>query len=209
MSLRLLLLEDDDLTRNSVASALEQIGFEIVANVATVNLAIEAISTADIDVAILDLDLGPGPTGLDLAVLIANRKPLTGIVILTSSVDPRLVRSSLPKVPDTCVYVVKSSVSSIELLADAVHKARDNALSGNSQQQLNDGLDLTDIQMETLILVAQGMSNKEIAKQRFVTEKTVEYTIAKIAENLGIEQASSINQRVHLARMYFRLRGKA
>ena len=67
---------------------------------------------------------------------------------------------------------------------------------------------MTDIQVETLRMVAQGHTNSEIAKQRFVTEKAVEQTIAKIAKALDIPAATNQNQRVHIARVYFRLTGQ-
>ena len=60
----------------------------------------------------------------------------------------------------------------------------------------------------TLRMVAQGHTNGEIAKQRFVSEKAVEQTIAKIAKALDIPAATNQNQRVHIARVFFRLTGQ-
>ena len=69
--------------------------------------------------------------------------------------------------------------------------------------------DLTQVQIETLRMVAQGLSNVEIAHQRFVSEKAVEQTISKIAKALGIPVATNQNQRVHSARIFFRLAGQS
>jgi DNA-binding NarL/FixJ family response regulator len=55
--------------------------------------------------------------------------------------------------------------------------------------------------------VAQGLSNAEIAKRRFIKEKSVELTISRMAKSLGIESNISANQRVHIARVYFRAIG--
>lgn len=211
MTKRIVIMEDDALTRTAIASALSAQGYEVLAQANNVAQAIEAISNNQVDVAVLDLDVGLGPTGLDLADLLARRLPQLGIVILTSSVDPRLVRASLPVIPASAVYVVKQDITDMNALVEAIETASEKALTGqaNTSSTFLDQVPLTDVQMETLRLVAQGMTNSEIAKQRFVTEKAVEYTINKIAAALEIEPTSSANQRVHIARMYFRLRGQS
>ena len=66
---------------------------------------------------------------------------------------------------------------------------------------------LTDAQVDTLRLLAAGLSNAEIARARFVTEKSVEQAIARAAKRLGVVATTSVNQRVSLARAYFRLIG--
>jgi DNA-binding NarL/FixJ family response regulator len=211
MTKRIVIMEDDALTRTAIASALSAQGYEVIAEANNVAQAIEAISNNQVDVAVLDLDVGLGPTGLDLADLLARRLPQLGIVILTSSVDPRLVRASLPEIPTSAVYVIKQDITDMNALIAAIETASEKALTGqaNTSNTYLDQVPLTDVQMETLRLVAQGMTNSEIAKQRFVTEKAVEYTVNKIATALEIEPTSSANQRVHIARMYFRLRGQS
>ena len=210
MSIRVALVEDDSFTRASLSAALSSIDINVVASCANASEALEVISFQAIDAVVLDIDLGSGPTGLDLADILAKRHPEIGIVLLTSSADPRLVRASLPDVPSKAVYLVKSAMTDISTLTDAIVEACDNAASGHNANHSSefDQLVLTDIQIETLRYVAEGLSNHEIAKQRFVSEKAVEQTISKIAKLLGIEQTSSTNQRVHIARMYFRLRGQ-
>jgi DNA-binding NarL/FixJ family response regulator len=66
---------------------------------------------------------------------------------------------------------------------------------------------LTDIQIETLRLVAQGLSNSEIAKVRFVSEKSVEQIVARIAQHLSITPDRRRNLRVALAGEYFKWLG--
>lgn len=61
---------------------------------------------------------------------------------------------------------------------------------------------LTDIQAETFRLVASGMSNGEIGRQRFVSEKSVEQIVARIASQLGISPDRSHNLRVLLTNEY-------
>jgi DNA-binding NarL/FixJ family response regulator len=56
-------------------------------------------------------------------------------------------------------------------------------------------------------LVAEGLSNSEIAKQRFVSEKAIEKTIKLIAEQLQLAPDSSKNLRVSITRAYLKLTG--
>lgn len=65
----------------------------------------------------------------------------------------------------------------------------------------------SDIQIETLRLVSEGLTNAEIAGVRFISEKSVEQTISRIAKILNLSSDAPRNQRVHLARIFFRLTG--
>lgn len=207
MPSQVLLLEDDSFARAALQTSLTALGFQVIESTGQVNVAIQAANNGQVDVAVLDLDLGAGPTGLDLANWLERRHPNIGIVILTSTSDPRLIRESLPQVPEYAVYLVKGNVDSMDHITTAINQAQENALSGQRDERTLERLTLTDIQVETLRLVAEGHSNSEIAKLRVVTEKAVEQTISKIAKALGITATSTNNQRVHIARMYFRLRG--
>lgn len=206
MAIRVLLVEDDAFSRTTVGAALETLGIEVVASAANAEQAVAAARTHDFEVAILDLDLGPGPTGIDVAHGLRRSRPELGIVILTSFGDPRLLSSSLAELPEGSTYVVKQSLSSMELLAVAIEAARAKAGTG---VPLEAASGLTNAQIETLHLLACGLSNAQIAKVRVVTERSVEQAIARTAKRLGLAATPDVNQRVALTREYFRLTGAA
>jgi DNA-binding NarL/FixJ family response regulator len=56
-------------------------------------------------------------------------------------------------------------------------------------------------------LIAQGKSNKEIAKIRSVTEKSVEQTISRLVTQLKLPKSAASNQRVQISKLYFSLTG--
>jgi DNA-binding NarL/FixJ family response regulator len=62
----------------------------------------------------------------------------------------------------------------------------------------------TDIQIETFRLLAKGLSNSEIAKVRFVSEKSVEQIVARIAQHLQVLPDRAQNLRVVLTGEYFK-----
>ncbi|MBT5617193.1 MAG: hypothetical protein HOJ70_05520, partial [Microbacteriaceae bacterium] len=57
-------------------------------------------------------------------------------------------------------------------------------------------------QMETLRLLAEGKSNREIARVRGITEQSVAISVNRISKALGIPSRLEKNQRVHLARVF-------
>lgn len=206
-----MLVEDDDFIRLMIATAMNGQGIEVALSTSNASVAIEQAPTLKPDLAILDLHLGKGPTGIDLAVALRRIQPKMGILMLTSFEDPRLLNPNLPKLPFGGVYLTKKSVGQIEVLSDAIAKAVDHRKWSGSVDPLPQALSsvakLTDTQMETLRLMAQGLSNAEIAKRRFVTEKSVETSIARLAKTMGLVQDPTKNQRVHMAKVYFRALG--
>ena len=204
MPTRALLVEDDDFTRTTLSSALALHGIHVAGTARGAVEAMAASRSLDIDVAVLDLDLGPGPTGVDIAHGLRRAHPGIGIVLLTSFTDPRLLAASLSDLPQGAHYVVKQSLDSMEMLVAAIEGS--TALSGGQPPE-SAATGLTSAQIDTLRLLAAGLSNAEIARVRVVTEKSVEQAIARTAKRLGVPVAPSTNQRVALAREYFRLTG--
>ena len=204
MTVRVLLVEDDAFTRTTLASALRLHGIQVVAVADGVESGMEAARMHPFDVAVLDLDLGAGPTGIDLSHGLRRLRPDVGIVMLTSFADPRLLSTSLADLPLGSAYVVKQSLHSMELLTTAIEAAADRRGGGATEAFVTG---LTKSQIDTLRLLASGLSNAEIARVRVVTEKSVEQAVARTAKRLGVMASPSANQRVALAREYFRLTG--
>ncbi|HEV8023760.1 MAG TPA: response regulator [Candidatus Nanopelagicales bacterium] len=194
-----LVVEDDSFVRATVTTALKFHEFKVVDSVGTSVAAMDAFREHMPDVALLDLDLGGGPTGADLAVGMRRLKPELGVVFLTSFEDPRLLDSRLTNMPERCGYVVKQSLQDTEFLAAAIRGSDD---PGEIPR-----VDLTESQAETLRLVAAGLSNAEIARIRVVEVSAVEKAIRRAADVLGIHGDETVNQRVALARAYYRMAG--
>jgi len=196
--------------RRMLANALRSRGISVVAEYATATDAVTMDSAIQPNVAILDLHLGKGPTGLDVAQSLRRRNPNIGIVFLTSFDDPRLLNPNLPSLPGNSQYLTKSKLEDIDSLIQAMTDAAVGRPSSASPTLDKNPLeDFTDVQLETLRLVAQGFSNAEIAKRRFVTERSVEISISRIARVLGLSADATRNQRVHMARVYFRALGRS
>jgi two-component system nitrate/nitrite response regulator NarL len=199
-------LEDDNLTRLTLSAALEAQGFEVPVSASRAQDFLRGNSERWLDAALLDVHLGSGPTGIDVAIALREKHADIGIVFLTSFEDPRLLNPNLPELPAGSRYLTKLEITNIAMLQTEIELALAGA---QLDRQVADGKlkNLTDAQIETLRLVALGLSNSEIAKRRFVTEKSIETTISRMAKALGVAPGDGKNLRVQLARAYFKGRG--
>ena len=122
-ALKLMLVEDDELTRSTIKSALELQGFEILFDTASVKTAIENVKLFNPDVAVLDYNLGKGPNGIDLAKKIRQSNPEIGIVLLTAFLNPTQIEEKILQLPPGSKYLVKHSVTKIETLVNVINEA--------------------------------------------------------------------------------------
>ena len=209
---RVMVVEDDAFTRSMIVSALQIQGVDVVSESSSVGFAIKTARLIRPDVAILDLDLGAGPTGIDLAIGLRMSLPKIGIVLLTTFEDPRLLRPSLPDLPAGSIYLTKSKVGEIEVLQKAVAKSISNMNSKDAQNATGKNKstempELTDVQIETMRLIAQGLSNASIAKTRNISEKSVEQAISRLAAILNFSNSKETNQRVMITNYYHKMTG--
>ena len=212
---RVLMVDDDPFTRSTLASSLQVIGCFVVA-AESVSTALRTMRNFSPDnspnVALLDLDLGEGPTGLDLAQTLREEFPSLAIVILSTYQDPRLIGTNLPPLPAGAIYLVKSSISSPQILGDALNDAiarmqmRKTSELPNVEksQNLND---LSDKQIEMMRMVAAGLSNSEIAKRQWISEAAVEKAITRLCKKLELTGSKEQNLRVLIASAYHQYSG--
>ena len=206
--IRLGIVEDNSLLRLSLGAALVQENIEIVFSVSTALAAMELIETAKIDVLIADLHLGETINGIDVSIFWQRSHPDLGVVYLTSYEDPRLISGGKsPVLAENSVYVTKSSISKIDQLMQAINLSLEKK-SAPQSARTGPLAKLTDVQMETLSLLALGHSNKEIARIRGINEESVAISLNRISKALGLPARMDRNQRVHLARVVLRGQGK-
>ena len=200
------ILEDEPLFASLLSKSIHggERTVEFVASKPSEFLSLSRLKT--IDCAVLDVRLGEGPSGFEVAHKIRLENPTVGIVFLTSFEDPRLFTKSVPDLPIGSRYLVKQEIDDfreIEKYIDDAVSSPDAPLSGIDSKLS----ELSDDQIEVLRLLARGMTNSEIAIEMFVSEKTVESNISKTVKTLGIKRFHGGNARVALARLYYRSAG--
>lgn len=202
-----LLVEDDVFTRSTLSAALVGANFEVKAQVGKASDAVDAVKRFSIDVAIIDLDLGAGATGIDIAIALREHNPIIGIIILTSYTDPRVMNPHSRVLPKGSKFLTKSNLTDFAPLVRTILELKALPLSGKTEKR-SEKVDFTANQLIVLQSVAEGLTTKEIASRTGVSEKAVEGTISRLHSMLDLPKDSSSNPRVQLARAYFALSGK-
>lgn len=198
---RVLVVDDDAFTRVTLTGLLRSLGYTDVTAFANVYEAMPWAHEARPDLAIVDLDLGEGPTGIDLAHGLRTLDASIAIIVLTSYTNPTHA-GQRRGLPPECAYLVKSDLRSVDVLRTGI----EHAMSRTTQPPIDSG-DLSADQWETLRLIAAGHTNAEIARRRSVSEESVIKFVTRLVRALGIKPTPTENVRVLLAREYFRRTG--
>ncbi len=205
---KVLVVEDDALLRSLIVSKLEADGFVVEATDSAAT-ARKSADDFDPDVALLDIELGTGPTGIDLALILRKEQPEIALVFLTHIPEPRVVGIDNRKIPKNAAYLAKDRITDPTMLSDAI----DAALRGKAGRDFRDDkrdyplAELSRSQLAVLQMVALGMSNTQIAKERDTTVRAVENLVKRAFEAAGIDTEAGGNPRVNAAREYIRIAG--
>lgn len=205
--LRVVVVDDHKLTANSIGDALERHGMLAVARAHSAADAIDACTTHTPDALVIDLDLGPGPTGIDVALEVRKKLGRIGVVLLTGYEDPRLLDPRLPALPPACVYMVKHKLDDTTDVVEAVHMAQTLIAGPGPKTPVKPRVSLTDAQVEILRLVASGLSNQAVAARLSLTVSAVEKAINRLAKKLDVESEADTNVRVGLTHRYLDMVG--
>ena len=135
---------------------------------------------------------------------------------MTACPDLRLLGLLEKQIPQGSQIILKKSIADLSVVSHAIVRsiaavdAKEKMYWVDSHGSLHENSftsvlnEFTDIQIETFRLLAQGLSNSEIAKVRFVSEKSVEQIVARIAQHLRVLPDRTQNLRVVLTGEYFK-----
>lgn len=182
------LVEDDQTTGVLMSSLLQMSGFAIdrCTNAAE---AMRSLQRFGPDAMVLDLNLGDGPSGLDVLAAAREQQPDLPIMILSNYLSPQMVDGDYVGLPDDVPMMVKSNL----LSAHSVVRVLEALINGQPirpqdyRPTVPSGAKrITPTQASILRLVAQGMSDEEIAVERKTTKRAVQRVIQRALVQLGI-----------------------
>lgn len=206
VKLRILLVEDDGLMRNTLATSLSLNSEFEVQTAGNASEAFKLTQEWKPSCLVTDLHLGEGPNGIDLAKALRKSLPELGIVFLTSFEDPRL-SGSREDLPENSTYLVKQSLLGAQEILDSIRQSI-KITSGLVMVSRKSVVSLlTQTQLETMRLIALGHTNAEISKIRFVSEKAVEKSVKGILEKLSLTEKIGSNSRAQITKKYFEMTG--
>jgi NarL family two-component system response regulator LiaR len=191
-----ILVDDHEVVRQGVRAFLEaQAEFAVVGEAATGAAAVKLVEEYIPDVVLMDLVM-PGMDGVEATRQVKNKSPRTQIVVLTSYHEDEYIFPALQA--GALSYILKDV--KMEELAEAVRRAaRGEAslhprvatrviqeLHGSKRDEVNPFTELTKREMEILKLIANGLSNSDIAGQLVISEHTVKGHVSNILSKLHL-----------------------
>jgi DNA-binding NarL/FixJ family response regulator len=197
--LRVLIVDDHDLFRSGLRNLLEQEGVNVVGEAPSGQVALRLVGDLAPDVVIMDLNM-PGLTGVETTRQLSSIAPLTRVVVLTISADDDDVMNAV--MAGACGYLLKDSsvpdlitgiraaaqgesLISPQIAAKVLQRLRAQSTSEDAAATIR--AELSDREIEVLKLIANGKDNAQIARELFISPKTVKNHISNILMKLQID----------------------
>jgi len=196
MSIRVFLLDDHEVVRRGVRELLEEAGLDVVGEASTAEEAVKRIPAIKPDVAVLDVRL-PDGNGVEVCREVRDKVPGLACLMLTSYSDDDALFEAI--MAGAAGYVLKQIqgnelVEAIRTVA-AGQSLLDPAATARVLERLRAGVPeddkiagLTDQERKLLDLLAQGLTNREIAAQMYLAEKTVKNYVSNLLAKMGMQR---------------------
>lgn len=200
--IRIAIVEDEGLFRSLLQLTLPTMGpYEVIGSFGQPAKALQEIPRLQPDVALLDIELGTGMSGIELGVALRRHLPRLGIVLLSNHCEPDFLAGVPAERVAGWSYLLKKSVESVDTLARAITGSRDGLvvldpeLIASIRTQQDSPLSrLTPRQRDVLQWMAHGLTNSAIAEQLGLSEKTIQNQINLIYDKLAIDRKDATMQ---------------
>ena len=218
MNERVLVIVDDAFVMSTLVATLRLHDIDVIGEAKSESMGLNLLRRLQPDVILLDMNLA-GISSVKIAVNMRKENHNIGIVILNTCPDLRFIGESNEDVPAGTKILIKKSIVDFTVLCTAINESKAAAIekhkvawiNGNASFQEKGVLalmaHLTDTQAEVLRLVADGMTNAQIGRTRYVSEKSVEQVISRVAQELHVQPDANMNMRVQLVGEYYRWLG--
>ena len=203
--MRIVIGEDSAIVREGLARLLVDAGHEVVARVADADAVVAAVQEHEPDLLITDIRMPPGMVddGARAARRLRTSRPRLPIVLLSQHIET--THSVELVATGSFGYLLKDRVLDLDDFLDALRRvaaggsALDPEVVASLVQPTHPAdplVALTDREREVLALLAEGRSNAAIARQLWMTERTVETHVRHIFAKLGLLDSQDDHRRV-------------
>jgi DNA-binding NarL/FixJ family response regulator len=205
-ALRIVVADDDALLREGLASLLQDAGHTVVGRARDAPDLLLKVRSYVPDIAIVDVRMPPGNAddGLLAAAEIRRDHPSVAVLVLSQHVEPTYALELVGDDASGVGYLLKDRVRDVAHFVEAVERvaaggtafdpAVVNSLVGGRRASLLD--ELTDRERDVLTLLAEGRSNRAIAKQLFLSPRAIERHVQGIFVKLRLPDTEDDNRRV-------------
>ena len=205
--MRIVIADDSLLVRRGITSVLSEFGCEVVAEAADAVEAMNAVRAHQPDLAVLDIRMPPNNTddGIRVAHEIRSTFPSISVLVLSQYVEPTYALRLLDGFPSGMGYLLKERVFDGAVLYDTLRRLAEGECVIDptivarfmSRRRNTDPIEVLSLrERDVLSLIAQGRSNAGIAKELFISERTVESHATQIFTKLGIAASIDDHRRV-------------
>jgi DNA-binding NarL/FixJ family response regulator len=189
--LRVLIADDHPVVREGLRNLLRDAGMVVVAEATSGEEAIEAAASSDPDVVLMDLSL-PGRDGISAARVVRDRSR-AAVIVLTAFAERERVLAAIDA--GVSGYLLKDD-DPAELIAGiraaaaggAPFSPKVAAVLVETRVKARTEDELTEREAEVLGLLADGMSNKQIARALGIREGTVKTHLGSAFRRIGVQQ---------------------
>jgi DNA-binding NarL/FixJ family response regulator len=224
--MRLAIADDSGLFRSSLKLLLEASGAQVIASTPSGGELLAALSASDAasdaasddgpaDAVILDIRMPPSFTaeGITTAGELRQLYPRTGVLVLSTYAEPSYASQLLATVSTGVGYLLKDNVTDASALMESLARVAagetviDPAivrrlLQRNRKPSMIDTLN--ERERAVLAHMAEGRSNFGIAKQLYLSPRTVETHVTSVFTKLGLDQTDTDNNRVRAVLAFLR-----
>ncbi|MCC5953464.1 MAG: response regulator transcription factor [Acidimicrobiia bacterium] len=196
MAVRVFLLDDHEIVRRGLKELLEAEGFEVAGEAGTAAEALARVPAVQPDVAVLDVRL-PDGDGVTVCRELRSRCPDLPCLMLTSFADDEALFDAI--MAGASGYVLKQLRGAD--LVDAVRQVAagksllDPTATARVLERLRDGAptdeklaQLSEQERRILELLAEGMTNRQIAERMYLAEKTVKNYVSNLLSKMGMQR---------------------
>ena len=196
--MRVVVVDDDSIVLMSLKTIIEANGIEVCATGKNGQEAIELYRSNKPDVLLSDIRM-EGMTGIEAAREIVKEFPDAKILFLTTFSDDEYVVEALKC--GAKGYILKQDYEGIVPAINAVHTGQSvfggeiisKIPSINKEVKVDyEKKNITDKEYDIIKLVAEGLNNKEIASESFLSEGTVRNYLSNILEKLGVRDRTQL-----------------
>lgn len=205
MQRRVLIVEDDALMGDLIAKLLAAQDYQ-VEHARDAAEALRIARSFDPDAVVLDVDLGLGPDGFQVAEALLRETPGIAVMFLTNLPDARFSSHPSARVHEQAAYLRKNQLATSDELVQALDAALRERVDRAWRHDLTDVRPLAALtaqQLDVLRLVSEGQSNQSIAQLRGRSVRSVERILSRIFQQLGIASDHQ-NPRIEATRVYLR-----
>ncbi|HUN36906.1 MAG TPA: response regulator transcription factor [Trebonia sp.] len=216
--MRIAIAEDSGLFRSSLVLLLNSLGAEVTTAVPSGAELLAAIGSSPPDAVILDIRMPPTFTdeGIRTARELRSRHPGVGILVLSTYAETRYASQLLEIVSAGVGYLLKDNVTDADALMESLARVADGGtvLDPAIVRRLMDrerkpsmADTLNERELEVLTHMAEGRSNLGIARELFLSARTVETHVTSVFTKLGLTQSNTTNNRVRAVLAFLRSAG--